>query len=119
MVTTGFLRLFDAAALARALREEGHEVSERTAQRWRAGTSTPKPQDMAAIRRLLGEEQRPVMPDWAERLMAGVMALEEKGAISDEELVKAEARAAAWAAVAEQRKQQRRGRGAGTRRKDG
>jgi hypothetical protein len=117
-VSTTFLRLFDAAALARALRDEGHEVSERTAQRWKAGTSTPKPQDLAAIRRLLGEPERAALPDWAERLMAGVMALEEKGGVSDEELAKAEARAALWAAFAEARKRPRRGDGA-ARKKDG
>ncbi len=52
-VTPELLRLFDAAALARALKDTGHEVSERTVQRWKAGESTPKLQDLAAIRRLL------------------------------------------------------------------
>lgn len=114
-VSTEFLRLFDAAALARALKEEGHEVSERTAQRWKAGSVDPKPQDIAAIRRLIGEPERAALPGWAERLMVGVMALEAKGAISDEELVKAEARAAAWAAFAEERRRPRRGAGGARR----
>jgi len=108
------LRLFDAAALARALREQGHEVSERTVQRWKAQTVTPKAQDMAAIRRLLGQLDIPTIPHWAERMLAGIMALE--SSVSDDELAQAEARAAAWAAVAEQQRLQRRGAGGGRRR---
>ena len=55
------------------------------------------------------EESAP--PDWAERLLVGVMALETKGQVSEAELDRAEALAAAWLATAEQRGRRRRGGG--------
>jgi hypothetical protein len=65
------LRVFEAKALAAALTEAGHSVSERTVQRWKAGVTKPKPQDIRAIRHLLDvETQRSAAPPhWAERLI--------------------------------------------------
>lgn len=51
---TDFLRVFEAKALAAELTAAGHAVSERTVQRWKAGKTQPKPQDIKAIRDLVG-----------------------------------------------------------------
>lgn len=69
------LRVFEAKALAAALTEAGYSVSERTVQRWKAGQTHPKPQDIRAIRVLVGsldvtKEAEP--PDWATRLQETV-----------------------------------------------
>ena len=49
------LRYLEAKAVAQGLREHfGYKISDRTVQRWTSGVSEPKPQDYAAIRRLLG-----------------------------------------------------------------
>ena len=62
-----FLRVFEAKALAAALTDAGHSVSERTVQRWKSGTTKPKPQDIRAIHRVIrlaGTEKAPP-PEWA------------------------------------------------------
>jgi hypothetical protein len=69
-----FLRVFEAKALAAALTDAGHSVSERTVQRWKAGETHPKPQDVAAIRRLIGAS----LPDTQKNAPA------EAGALLDE-----------------------------------
>ena len=65
-----FLRVFEAKALARALTEAGHAVSERTVQRWKAGKTKPKPQDIQAIRRVirLPDATKEPPPEWAREL---------------------------------------------------
>lgn len=115
-VVSNFLSVFEAKALAAALTEAGHSVSERTVQRWKAGTTKPKPQDIRAIYGVIGlayEEAAP--PEWVERLLTGVMALEAKIEVSDSELDRAEALAAAWVATAEQRRRHRQGGGGAPR----
>lgn len=63
------LRLFEAKELAEALRRSGHDVSDRTVQRWKASESSPKPQDMNAIWRILGQEpSQSTPPPWAREL---------------------------------------------------
>ena len=61
------LRVFEAKALAQALTDRGHAVSERTVQRWKKGVTKPKPQDIPAIRQLLGIKEE-ALPPWAEGL---------------------------------------------------
>lgn len=75
------LKVFEAKALAEALTDAGHSVSERTVQRWKAGKTKPKPQDVRAIRNLVGaqlaldaEKSRPQPSDW-NRLMERVDAI--------------------------------------------
>ena len=68
------LRVFEAKALAEALTEAGHSVSERTAQRWKAGDTAPKPQDITAIWRLLGVDKPKSPPAWAEGLVRMTVA---------------------------------------------
>ena len=53
------LTIFEAKALANGLTKFGHSVSERTVQRWKAGITRPKPQDIEAIRRMLGIQKEP------------------------------------------------------------
>lgn len=61
------MSIFEAKALAAALTEAGHSVSERTVQRWKKGDTRPKPQDVAAIRRVVGaSENDPLKPAWVE-----------------------------------------------------
>jgi hypothetical protein len=62
------LSIFEAKALANALTAHGHSVSERTVQRWKAGATKPKPQDIDAIHRLLGQQEESP-PAWAEGLV--------------------------------------------------
>ena len=64
------LSVFEAKALAHALTEHGHSVSERTVQRWKAGTTKPKPQDIRAIRELLAATEKE--PPWLGRLQTKV-----------------------------------------------
>jgi hypothetical protein len=75
------LSVFEAKALALALTEHGHSVSERTVQRWKSGTTKPKPQDIRAIRALVGSldiQKEAAPPDWAERLEAKVDSILER-----------------------------------------
>lgn len=51
---TDFLRVFEGKALAEELTRAGHSVSEKTVQRWKSGVTKPKPQDIRAIRELVG-----------------------------------------------------------------
>lgn len=68
-VVTDFMRIFEGKALAEALTEAGHSVSEKTAQRWKKGETNPKPQDVKAIRDLVGVlTQKAAPPITAERL---------------------------------------------------
>lgn len=102
--------------MAEELTRAGHSVSERTAQRWKKGETSPKPQDIRAIRELIGATlpetpKSAAPPYWAERLLAGTMALERKLELSDSELADATALAAAWVAVEEDRR--RRGQSSG------
>ncbi len=85
-----FLRIFEAKALASALTDAGHSVSERTVQRWKAGETNPKPQDLHAIRLLIDasfqahEETAP--PEWARRLSVRLRAHSAKLAVSPDDL---------------------------------
>lgn len=64
-----WMRVFEGKALAAALTEAGHEVSEKTVQRWKAGDTKPKPQDIRAIQSLIGAEtQKEAAPDISGRL---------------------------------------------------
>lgn len=71
-----FLRVFEAKALASALTDAGYSVSERTVQRWKAGRTKPKPQDVQAVRELVGaltaEYESAPPPKWAEGLATRV-----------------------------------------------
>jgi hypothetical protein len=67
MPTPDWLSIFEAKALADALTRSGHSVSERTAQRWKAGETSPKPQDVRAILALL-DTTKEALPLWAEGL---------------------------------------------------
>ena len=69
---TDYLRIFEAKALAEELTRSGHSVSERTAQRWKAGATHPKPQDIRAIRELVGA----TLPDTQKTTPAGAGAAE-------------------------------------------
>jgi hypothetical protein len=64
-----FMRVFEAKALAEALTDAGHSTSERTAQRWKKGETRPKPQDVRAIRELVGamlpDTTKEPPPEWA------------------------------------------------------
>lgn len=65
---SNFLRVFEAKALAAALTDAGHSVSERTVQRWKSGATKPKPQDIQAIHRIIRmdtEKPTPDEPEWA------------------------------------------------------
>lgn len=71
-----YLRVFEGKALAEELTKAGHAVSEKTVQRWKNGTTKPKPQDIRAIRDLVGatvpdtrKEPTPDVPEWAQALM--------------------------------------------------
>lgn len=75
-----FLKVFEAKALAEELTAAGHSVSERTAQRWKAGKTKPKPQDIRAIRDLIGAtlpdtKNEPPDPSWVGRLETKVDAI--------------------------------------------
>jgi hypothetical protein len=91
------IRLFEGKALAAALRDSGWDVSTRTVQRWTSGEIKPRPQDLAAVRRLvvgeLGETKEAAPPEWARRLMVGTLALERKQGVTNVELAAAEAEA--------------------------
>jgi hypothetical protein len=91
-----FLRIFEGKALAKALTDAGYQLSEATAQRWIRGATTPKPQDIRAIRELVGamlpdttKEAAP--PEWAERLEVYLLALVRKRGVSVAEMEQAEA----------------------------
>jgi hypothetical protein len=87
------LRVFEAKALAAALTEAGYSVSERTVQRWKAGQTRPKPQDIRAIRDLVGASEaneRAASPSMTRRLLAGVIALETAAGITPEALAAAQ-----------------------------
>lgn len=60
-----------------------------------------------------GAETEPPEPEWVERLLIGVMALEKRSDISGEELEAAEAEAIAYLAAAQQRRLRRGGGGGG------
>lgn len=69
---TDFLRVFEGKALAEELTRAGHSVSEKTVQRWKSGITKPKPQDIRAIRELVGatlpDMQKEAPPRWAREL---------------------------------------------------
>lgn len=94
-----FLRIFEGKALAKALTDAGYQLSEATAQRWIRGATAPKPQDIRAIRELVGamlpDTTKAAPPWWAERLLAGVMALEKANNITDADVAAARAQAMA------------------------
>ncbi len=69
------LRIFEGKALAHALTKSGHSVSERTTQRWIKGETQPKPQDLAAIRALVGQTEEDSPPDWARSLESNMKAM--------------------------------------------
>ena len=71
--------IFRAEGLAKALTDAGHDVSERTVNRWKAGTSRPSKGQLEAIRRLIGiNEKEAAPPVWAERLQASIEAVYER-----------------------------------------
>ena len=106
------LRWANRTAVAQEVTERGYRVSPETLNRWyRQRSEVP-----AIVERIVfelfgvGTQQEAAPPEWAERLLAGVMALESKGDVSDAELVAAEARAAIYLA-ASTRKRPRQGHG--------
>ena len=70
-----FLRIFEGKALAEALTASGHQVSEKTVQRWKNGTTKPKPQDIRAIRALVGVTTKDAPPDESDEAPAWAIAL--------------------------------------------
>lgn len=76
MATLNVVRFFEAKELAEGLRSRGHDVSDRTVQRWKAGESQPKQQDLAAIWQLLEAERwgNP-LGEWGANLQASVDAM--------------------------------------------
>ena len=95
-----WLRIFEAKALAEALTDAGHSVSERTAQRWKKGETSPKPQDVRAIRTLVGaiapDTQKQAPPAEADGAVPG-WALELTNQLRDEIRVNRETIVAALA----------------------
>lgn len=87
-------------------------VTKTTTGQWAKGRDVT-PYRVRQVRDLLRPPtaQETAPPGWAERLLVGVMALETKQAVSDAELDRAEALAAAWLATAEQRGRPRQGGG--------
>ena len=70
--------MFRSEGLAKALTDAGHEVSERTVDRWKAGTSKPSKGHLQAIRELVGADTtKEPPPDWAgemeERIVSEVL----------------------------------------------
>lgn len=89
-------------------------VSRATVADWAKGQSVT-PYRLNQLEQLLRPDlqtKEAAPPQWVERLMAGVMALETKADVSDAELVAAEARAAIYLA-ANTRKRPRLARGGG------
>ena len=71
--------MFRSEGLAKALTDAGHEVSDRTVDRWKAGTSKPSKGHLQAIRELVGADTtKEPPPDWAgameERIVSEVVA---------------------------------------------
>jgi hypothetical protein len=115
-MTVELLAYANRQKVAEALTERGYSVTRMTVNRWAKGGEMPA---IAArmILALFGHDlgtAKAAPPEWAERLLAGVMALEAREAITDEELDRAAALAAAWAATGGQPGQpQQRGGGGG------
>lgn len=124
-----WLRIFEAKALAEALTKAGHSVSERTAQRWKAGETHPKPQDIRAIRELVGatapghtKEAPPAgadgaflerwlsdePPPWAMRLRDEILGSLTEQRHSEDEALKEIRQALGAAARAEARRRRKR-----------
>jgi hypothetical protein len=94
LAVSDFMRVFEAKALATALTEAGHSVSERTVQRWKAGDTPSKAQDVRAIRELVGamiaDTTNEAAPLWAGRLVANVEAIAQKVGVTDDDRLEAE-----------------------------
>lgn len=100
------LRYANYSRVAKALNVSKNAVSE-----WAHGRDV-SPYRVRQVRDLLRPPQpEPQPPEWAERLLAGVMVLERKGEVTAGELDQAEADAVAWLATARQRSRQQRGGG--------
>jgi hypothetical protein len=71
-----------------------------TIQRWRkSGISADRADDLVqAIEEALDTTKEPLHPQWVERLLGGLMTLEDKAGITDLELADAEAKAAVYLA---------------------
>jgi hypothetical protein len=87
------------------------DVDRTTVHKWWSGDAFPRGRQLEAIARETGRTLRFVPhdetaapPDWAERLLEGLFALEAKGGVSEEELAQAQARVAAYLAVARHRR---------------
>lgn len=65
-------RMFSPSGLAAALTDSGHAISERTVQRWKAGTHQPRPADLRAIRELVGHDEKP-RPDEPDGAMSALL----------------------------------------------
>ena len=91
-----------------------------TISRWESGGLPNSWDDLSEYAHALGQEivlrfgphKEAAPPDWAERLLAGVFALEAKGGISADELEAAQARVAAYLVVARRARPQQEGDGA-------
>lgn len=74
--------MFEGKALATALRNHGHQVSDKTVQRWKAGITHPKSQDMTAVRQLiaelLGHNEKAPEPEWVQGLREDVAEIRER-----------------------------------------
>lgn len=102
-----------------------HNLRRQTPYEWASGKSRPNLRTLKPWAEALGVSRAamvaamdgddlpipPSPPDWAERLLAGVMALEEKGEVTDADVVRAQARALAHLAVARPKRPRRAGGG--------
>lgn len=79
-------------------------VSKTSTGKWAKGENVT-PYRLRQVRNLLRPPAPAQVPDWAERILAGVMAIEADAEISDAEVAQAQARAAAYLAVAQSRRQ--------------
>lgn len=82
--------VFRAEGLAKALTDAGHEVSERTVNRWKAGTHRPTRAQLRAIVELVADTKEEAAPGW-ERLEVMLEAVRLKLNVTDAELDQAEA----------------------------
>lgn len=92
--------VFSPRGLSAALTAGGHKVSERTVARWKTGVP-PTRDDLKAIQALLFPEMTEgAAPSVTRRLLAGVIALENRSNISDSERAAAMAAAEGYEALA-------------------
>jgi hypothetical protein len=108
------LELANKTEVARRLKRKGYELDERTFLRWVAERRQMEPRMARDIEAMFAEAGREetAPPEWAERLLVGIVALERKGQITADELARARAEVLVYLAAGNQ-KLPRRGGGGG------